>query len=121
MEKIVAMAEELAGNIKAYVNARIDEVKFDVAEKTSNLLSNLIAGLIVSIIFLFFILFASVALSICLGEWMGHRWAGYLCVALFYFVMGMVVWMSREKLIRLPIMNSLIRQLFKRDEENKEQ
>ncbi|GBL35466.1 hypothetical protein EMGBS15_10610 [Filimonas sp.] len=118
MEKVFAKAEELAGNLKNYVNARIDEVKFEAAEKTSALLANLLAGLIVSLIFLFFIGFASVAIAICLGNWIGHLWAGYLCVAVFYLLAGIIVWIGREKLIRLPIMNSLIRQLFGTHEED---
>ncbi len=118
MEKVFAKAEELVGNIRGYINARIDEVKFDAAKKVSAVLSNLIAGLLVFIVFLFFILFASVAVSLILGEWMGHMWAGFLCVAGLYFLVGMIVWMARGKLIRLPIMNALIRQLFTNDEED---
>jgi hypothetical protein len=61
---------------------------------------------------------ASIALSIVLGEWIGKIWAGFLVVACFNLLIGIIIWFAREKLIRVPVMNALIQQLFKYDEED---
>jgi hypothetical protein len=117
MEKTFARVEELADTLKEYVNIRIESVKLNAAEKSSVVIANLIAGIIVAMVFLFFIIFASVALSYGLGEWIGNTWAGFLIVATLYLIFGVVVWFARVKIIRLPIMNALIEQLFSKDDE----
>jgi CHASE3 domain sensor protein len=117
MEKTFERVEELADTIKEYVNTRIDEVKLKAAEKSSAVFANVIAGIIVAGVFLFFIIFASIALSLGLGEWLGKEWLGFLIVAGLYLIMGIVVWTARGKIIRMPIMNAMIGQLFTSEEE----
>ena len=117
MEKVYAKIEELADNVKEYVNTRVESAKLTVAEKTSSVIANLVAGLVVAVVFLFFIIFSSIALSFGLGEWMGKTWAGFLVVAGLYLLIGIVVWTARERIIRLPLMNALIRQLFPSEDE----
>ena len=117
MEKTFDKIEELAGNIKKYVNTRIDAAKLSAAEKSSAMISNLIAGLFVAGVFLLFIIFASIALALLVGIWIGKIWAGFLVVAGLYMLLGLVVWTAREKIIRLPIMNALIKQFFGEEDE----
>ncbi|MFM9911672.1 MAG: phage holin family protein [Chitinophagaceae bacterium] len=118
MEKAFTKVENLADSIKDYVNTRIESVKLQAAEKTSGVIANIIAGVVVAVVFLFFIVFSSIALSVGLGEWIGKPWAGYLMVAFLYLLIGIVVWAARVKMIRLPIMNALIQQLFENNEED---
>lgn len=116
MEKIVAKAEELAGTVKEYVNNRIESVKLNVAEKSSAIIANLVAGAIAMAVFFFFLLFAGIALSFALGDWLGKTWAGFLIVAMLYLLLGIIIWSARTRLIRLPVMNALIRQLINKEE-----
>jgi Zn-dependent protease with chaperone function len=120
MEKTFARVEELADSIKEYVNTRIKLAKLSVAEKSSSVIANVLAGIVVAIVFLLFILFASIALSFGLGEWIGKTWAGFLIVGCLYLLIGMIVWFAREKMIRLPVMNAILRQLFRNDEESED-
>lgn len=120
MEKAFARVEELADTIKDYVNTRIESVKLNAAEKTSAVIANVLAGIVVALVFFFFIIFASIALSFGLGEWIGKTWAGFLIVAFLYLLMGIIVWAARGKIIRMPIMNALIQQLFKNEEEDED-
>ncbi len=117
MEKAFAKAEELADNIKEYINAGIDSAKLNVAEKSSVVIANVLAGQVSAVVCCFFIIFASTALAFGLGEWMGKIWAGFLVVGGLYLLVGIVVWNAREKIIRLPIMNALIKQLFGNEDE----
>ncbi|MGF2412104.1 phage holin family protein [Ferruginibacter sp.] len=117
MEKAFAKAEELAGTIKEYINTRIEAVKLSAAEKSSAIIANLIAGAVVALVFIFFIMLASISAALLLGLWIGATWAGFLMVAGLYLLAAIIVWKARGKLIRLPIMNALIKQLFKTDED----
>lgn len=122
MEKIFSRAEELADTAKAYINSRIESAKLSVAEKSSAIIANLVAGAIALAVFFFFLLFAGIALSFALGEWLHKTWAGFLIVAALYLLLGIIIWAFRTKLIQLPVMNGMIRQLFNKEteEENEE-
>jgi uncharacterized RDD family membrane protein YckC len=120
MESAFAKMEELAGTIKDYADTRMEAVKLNIAEKSSAVMANIIAGVIVAVVFLFFFVFANIALAFGLGAWIGKTWAGFLIVAFLYLLTGIIVWFAREKIIRLPIMNSLIQQLFTNDDDEED-
>ena len=113
MEKLFTKAEDLASNIKDYVNARIDALKLNAAEKTSGIIANFVARIMVIIFLFFFVGLGSIALSLVLGLWIGNAWIGFLIVGLFYLLLALIVWATRDKLIRLPVMNAIIQQMFK--------
>lgn len=117
MENTFARVEELAGNIKDYINARIDAMKVTVAEKTAAVIANLAAGTFAVFVFLLFIIFSGIAVSFGLGEWIGKTWAGFLIVAFVYLLLGIITWKLRRRIIQLPVMNALIKQLFENDDE----
>lgn len=119
MDNTFAKLEELAGNIKDYINARVDAIKLSAAEKVSWLIANLAAAFIAVFVFLLVLIFSGIALALVLGEWIGKTWAGFLLVAFAYLLFGIIIWKRRRKIIQLPVMNALIEQIFKTgDEEN---
>jgi hypothetical protein len=117
MEKLFSKAEDLASDIKEYVNLRIESLKLEAAEKSSSLIANGVARLAIIIFIFFFLLMSSVALALLLGAWTGRLWTGFLIMGGFYLLLSVIVWTTRTKLIRLPVMNSIIHQLFKEDHE----
>jgi hypothetical protein len=120
MEKVFAKAEEFTDHIKDYINTRIDLIKLQVAEKTSKIIAGFIAGIAVAIVFLMFFLFVNISIAYLLGEWIGKIWAGFLIVSGLYLFLGIFIWTTRNKLIRIPIMNKMIETLFKNESEDEE-
>lgn len=118
MEKVFAKVNELVGTMKEYVNARIDLLKLEAAEKSSGLIASLLARAIVAVVFLCFFIFAGIGLSLLAGEYTGKIWAGYLIVAFAYLLLAIVAWAGRSWILRIPIMNALIKEIFKSDEED---
>jgi len=112
-------AEELALQLKAYVNTEIELAKLVAAEKLSKVFSNLVAVIFVSFVFVFCLLFASVTVAYLVGEWTGKMWLGFLAVTLFHLLLAIITWVTREKFIRVPIMNAILRQLFDNDQTEK--
>src|SRR5690606_14615319 len=88
--------EELATHMKEYVNMRIENVKFNAAEKSSGIAANTIAGVVVAIVFLFFLAFLSVAGALALSGWIGASWSGFLIVAGIYLAIGLGIWFGRQ-------------------------
>ncbi len=118
MEDSFNKAEDLAIHVKEYVNNRIASVKLSAAEKSSKMLANMIATTIVALVFLFVIVFASISLAYALAILTGALHWGFLIVAGIYLFLGLFVWLMKERLLRMPIMNSMLNQLFKEDEDD---
>ncbi len=118
MRETFAKVEEMIGTVKEYINIRIESTKLEVAEICSDIISSAIAIFIAASLLLFFLLFASIALSIFLNEYIGGTWSGFLIVGCIHLFLVIILWIAREKIIRLPIMNALIKKLFRNHEED---
>lgn len=119
MEEFVKF-ENLIDHTRDYLNTRVDEAKLTVAERSSAVIARIIAASVASLVFVVSLIFASVAVAWWLGHSWGLVWLGFLAVAGFYFVAGLIVWFARERLIRIPVMNSIIHQLFKTEEDEED-
>jgi hypothetical protein len=120
MEKTFAKVEDLADHIKEYINIRVAAVKLNTAEKTSKLAANIFAAIIAVLVFVFFLIFASIALAFVFSKLTGEFYWGFLIVAGIYLLLALVIWLLRERLMRIPIMNAMLEQLFKDDEDGEE-
>ena len=110
--------EGLTDHVKEYINTRVELTKLAIAEKTSRVISQLIAITIVTLFFLFVLIFGSIAGAWALSNWIGKPYAGFLIVAGIYLVLGIIFWAARGRLLLYPIMNAIIRQLQKKDDED---
>ena len=118
MEETFAKVEELAAHVNEYVSNRIALIKLNTAEKSSKVLSVIIAIAIAMMVMVFFIVFASIALAYVFAKWTGELYWGFLIVAGIYLLLGLWVWVRKEKILRMRFMNTMLHQLFK--EENEE-
>jgi hypothetical protein len=117
MNETFEKVEGLTEHVKDYVNTKIELTKLRIAEKSSLVVGNVIAVVIVIVLFLFVIVFGSIAGAWALSDMIGKAYAGFLIVAGFYFLLGIIVWVARGRLIRFPVMNALIKMLHKKDDD----
>lgn len=113
MEKIFAKAAEMLLLLKEYICTCINLAKLHTVEKTSKFAANLIAGVIVFFVLLFFIIFASIGFVYLLARWTGELYFGFFIVSVVYLLLAILLWRTREKWLRIPIMKELKKQLFK--------
>lgn len=118
MENTFEKAGKLAGDIKEYLDTKLEAVKLEAAEKSSMVLANVLAAISVVVVLLFSFIFGGFALAYGLAAITGSIWLGFLIVSVLFLVIGILVWLGRTRLIQLPVMNALIKQLFKEDEED---
>lgn len=111
--------ESLAEQLKAYVNTRLSQVKLSGAEKVSKLVAILIALLVVALVFFLFFVLISIAGAIAIGQWLGSMWLGFLIMAGIVLLSAFFIWLAKDRLIRFPIMNALIKIMFENDEDDK--
>jgi hypothetical protein len=112
--------ESLLGQVKDYANTRIAQTKLSLAEKVSKTMAVIIAGITAALVFFLFVVFAGIGAAIALGTWLGNTWLGFLLLAVFFLLLTIIVWKARHRLLTIPIMNSLIAQLFSDEEEEVE-
>ena len=110
MEETFVKAEELAEHVKEYINNRMDAVKLNTAEKSSKLLATVIASVVVAMFFITFLFFASTALAFVFSRITGALSWGFLIVGGIYLLLGVLVWLLKDRILQLPIMNALLRQ-----------
>jgi len=118
MIEAFSKTEELAGNLKEYVNVKLDSIKLKTAEKSSIVFADVIAGALVLVVFSLALIFGSVAGAFALSSWIGKPFAGFLIMAGFYILLGLIVWAGKNRFIRFPLMNNIIQKLFKNGEED---
>lgn len=111
--------EGLVERLKAYLNTRLSQIKLSLAEKSANVFSVLIALLLAALVFFLFITILSVGLALLLGEWLRSYWLGFFIMSGIILVAGLWGWLSRDRWLRTPIINLLLRVLFK-DENHEE-
>lgn len=119
MENIFDKAGELAGNVKEYISNRIAIVKLETAERSSKVIAVVIAGSVVALFILLFLMFLGMAAADLLSEWIGESYAGSFIVAGIYLLSALALWRSKEKLIRIPVMNAILQQMFSDEEDQK--
>jgi len=118
MDEVFAKAEELISDVKKYVDNRVSVVKLKAAEKISEAGSTIITVVIVTAFLVFFLAFASIALGYAFSKWTGEYYWGFLIVAGIYLLLGLIILAAKDKIIRLPLLNSLLTLLFKNHEED---
>jgi len=118
MENTFTKVEELANAVKDYVHNRSESVKLIVAEKSSLFIANLLAFLAILMFFTFFVGFSSLALASWLAKLIGSKSIAYLITGTLHLVTAVVIWSLRSRLIRFPIMNTMLKQFFQNDEKD---
>lgn len=106
----------LIDHAEAYFKTRQELVKLILAEKASAILSSVITSFILFIIFFLVCVFISFAIIYLISEYTGKIYLGFIGVASMYLVIGLFFYWNRENVLRIPLMNIMINNYFKHEE-----
>lgn len=113
-ENQVPPQAKITDQIKEYFNTQFDLIRLKGVLKVSNLLAGLIAAIVVLVCSLIFFLFLVITLALYLGEEVFHSyWQGFGSVSVFILLIAVLVAVLKTKVIQPPIINILIKNLFK--------
>jgi hypothetical protein len=90
--------DSLLSNLTGYVETRVELLKIEVKEDVAKGLAKAIAYLFLAFIAALFITFVSIAAALLISQRLGN-FAGFSIIALAYLLMGVILWLSRERLI----------------------
>ncbi|HLZ86924.1 MAG TPA: hypothetical protein VKQ52_06790 [Puia sp.] len=116
-----AKVENLVDHVKDYMHVRVDEARLGIAERSSGAVAFLAAGVAVTGIFTLCFTFIGIGAALLIGRVLDDLVSGFLIVAAFQFLLGLIIWRARQRLIRIPIMNAILQQLLSNktnDEDN---
>ena len=116
--KISESIAELTNQVKNYVQLRIDLFKLNLTEKLATLTTTLLISIIFFIVFLFFTMFLSLAFIFWFKEYAGNAWLGSLIVAGFYILVGVTVYLLRDRLFLNRVVVQISKILLEEEEEN---
>jgi|SRR6187402_1444211 len=112
--------ETFVDQVKEYVNTRLAQLKLSFAEKTSKVVGVMIAAIMLALIFFLFLVLVCMAGAIAIGQWLESFWLGFLVMAGIVLLAGFILWTAKDRLIRRPIMNALIKAMFDKEGNEKD-
>lgn len=109
--------EELIDKIKEYFNTRLKLGRLTLIEKSVLVFAGLITDGFVVVFLILAFLFISLGFGFYISELMGNSFAGFFIVAIFYFALAIIIYLTKDKYLEKPIIESMIKKIFKDDEE----
>lgn len=110
---ILSLIESVVENIKSLFADRVDLLKLKFIDKISKLFSSIITGLVLAMVFIIFITVFNIGIALYIGECTGKIYVGFLLVAAFYAIAGIILFAARRTLIKSAITGILIRKITK--------
>jgi len=119
-KKVSENIADLTDQVRNYVQLKIDLFKLNLTEKLATLTTTLLISIIFFLVFLFFTLFISLAFIFWFREYAGDAWVGSLIVAAFYILVGILVYLLRDKLFLNRVVVQISKILLEEEEENED-
>jgi hypothetical protein len=111
MEAKTSLIEPLIERAEQYAKTSFELLKLKSLEKTADVTSMLISRLVLAIVFSLFALTLNIAIALWLGDLLTKNYYGFLLVASFYGLIGIILLFIHPK-IKARIKNSIIIQMF---------
>jgi hypothetical protein len=112
MENNPNLLESLLERTTEYSKTSYELLKLKALEKTSEVVSTIIPHSVVFVIIMTFLIFLSLGLSLWLGEILGKIYYGFLVVAAFYGIFGVVLHFFMHKWLKKVIGNYFIKKVL---------
>lgn len=90
--------DSLLGNLTGYLETRVELVKVEVKEDLSKGLAKGVSYMIIAFVFALMLTFLSITAALLIGRSLGVI-TGFSIVALIYLIAGVILWLSRDKVI----------------------
>ncbi|WP_316826491.1 phage holin family protein [Pedobacter miscanthi] len=104
--------EDLVDDAKGFLEARVEYTRLYLVEKVSKVFADLVTSTAVIVCFILAFLFGSVTLALYLSSVLGSYAGGFGCVSLFYILLAIIVYLTKDKYIEKAIINVAIRKYF---------
>ncbi len=112
MEGKVKYFDSLVESAETYGKTTVDLIKLKTVDKVSDGVSSMVAWMSVIIAAILFFITLNFGLALWLGAMMGQLYLGFFTVAGFYALVGIILFIFKDKWIKKPLNNSMINQML---------
>ena len=121
MEEKKTPVEVLLERGQDYVKTSVQLFKFKATGKVAEIASKLASGFVILILLTFLFINLNIGIALFIGDLLGRIWLGFLILSGFYGCVGIIVYVFRDRWIKKPVNNSVIKQLLKEEQLNDEE
>jgi hypothetical protein len=107
------LIESLIGQSKEYAQNRIELLKLKAVDKTAQVFSTVMSGVIFFVLFFIFFVVLNIGLALLIGDLVGKSYLGFLLLAAFYAIAGLVVFAGRNTWLKSAFTGIIIRKFLK--------
>lgn len=104
--------ENLIDDLKEYAEVQGDIIKLEAADRISAAASSLAASVILGVTGVFVLIFLSAGCAWLIGYYTHNPAIGFFSIAAFYLLMGIIVYSSKDKLIKTPLVNAVLKKMI---------
>lgn len=112
MENKPTGVEELFLKLKDYGETTLDLYKLKAINKVSGFTSTLIVSVILVVLLFVVLICITIGFGFLIGMWLGHTFWGFFIMAAIYIIIGLVLYSGRNKILKQPISDKLIKELI---------
>lgn len=113
MEDIATNIGKLYDKAEQYSKTSLELIKLNAIDKSSDVISSLAVVATLTFIAAIFTLFINIGLALLIGKSLGNYAVGFLIVSAFYVLIGVILFVFRKNLIKIPINNIVLGKLLK--------
>lgn len=113
MEDQKRNSEQILQDLKEYSDLRIDLLKLQIVENLSQVLSILLISLILVLMLTIALFYGSMAFVFWTASYWGTFIPGFCIIALFFIVLGFILYLLRNKLFINPLVRAFCKIFFK--------
>lgn len=112
MEDTKNAISNLAAGAGEYIETNLHLLKLKAVAKSSEAVSSIISLIAVVLVFFVVLLFLNIGLAILIGESMGKVSYGFFIISGFYLIVGFVFFAFRNKWLKGPVDEMIIKKLL---------
>lgn len=113
MEDLATSVDMLYEKAKKYTETSAELLALKTVDKSADVLSSLITVVLIVIVVAMFTLFINVGLSLFIGTLLNEYYLGFIIISAFYLVLALVLYLFKDKFIKIPVTNLIIVKLLK--------
>jgi len=112
MENQQASIGSLIESAGDYLETRMDLLKLQAVNRSSDVASSIVSGATIALSILFAITVLNIGLSLWVGELLGTTYLGFFVVTGFYIVLALLLYIFRHAWLKGPVSNKIIKKML---------
>lgn len=116
MEEKSTSFEVLLERAQAYTETSIRLFKFKATEKIAGLVSGLASQFVIATMLFLLFLNLNIGAALLIGGLFNKTWMGFMLLSGFYLLAGLIVYIFRNRWIKVPVSNAVITHLLDEDQ-----